>query len=372
MQIPFVDLTAQYKSIQPEIDAAIANVIAETAFISGKYAQTFEKEFAAWLGVAHCIACANGTDAIEIMLQAMGIGAGDEVIVPACSWISTSETVSFVGAKPVFVDIDRQTYLIDPEKIEAKITDKTKAIIPVHLHGQAADMTRIMAIAEKHNLLVLEDCAQAHGATWNGKKVSTFGHAATFSFYPGKNLGAYGDAGAMTTNDKDLAVMVRMIANHGQLKKHNHVMEGRNSRLDGLQGAILSAKLPHVDAWTEARQRHAATYNRLLAGSGLKTPTVANAATHVYHVYVIEVPAREQIIQALDEAGIAHAIHYPVPLPFLKPYADQQATPADYPAAHDAHTKILSLPMYPEMTDDMIQYVVNVLLKAVKSFAVST
>lgn len=372
MQIPFVDLKAQYKSIQSEIDAAIANVIAETAFISGKYARAFEAEFAEWLGVEHCIACANGTDALEIMMQSMGVGPGDEVIVPACSWISTSETVSFVGAKPVFVDVDRETYLMDPSKIEAKITDKTKLIIPVHLHGQAADMGQIMAIAEKHNLRVLEDCAQAHGATWEGKQVSTFGHAATFSFYPGKNLGAYGDAGAMVTNDEKLAGMARMICNHGQLKKHTHIMEGRNSRLDGLQGAILSAKLPHLDAWTTARQQHAATYDRLLANSGLKTPTVAADATHVYHVYVVEVPEREKVMQALKEAGIAHAIHYPMPLPYLKPYADQQATPADYPAAYDAHTRILSLPMYPEMTTEMIEYVVNTLLTTVRSLAVST
>ena len=370
MRIPFVDLKAQYQSLKTEIDGAIANVISDTAFISGKYARAFEAEFATWLGIEHCIACGNGTDAIEIMLQVMGVGAGDEVIVPACSWISTSETVSFVGAKPVFVDVDPLTYLIDPDKIEEKISAKTKAIIPVHLHGQAADMDRIMEIADRHQLLVLEDCAQAIGATWNGKAISTFGHAATFSFYPGKNLGAYGDAGCMVTNNEAWATQARMISNHGQLVKHAHQMEGRNSRLDGFQGAILSVKLPHVKTWTAARQAHAATYDRLLADSEIKTPTVNDKASHVYHVYVIEVPERAQVMEALKAAGIACAIHYPMPLPFLAPYADREPQAADYPAAYAAHTKILSLPLYPEMTEEMISYVVGTLLKAVnKSLA---
>jgi dTDP-4-amino-4,6-dideoxygalactose transaminase len=359
MNIPFVDLHAQYLSIKKEIDAAIASVIAETAFISGKYARQFEADFAEWLGISHVVACANGTDAIEIMLQAAGIGPGDEVIVPACSWISTSETVSFVGAKPVFVDVSPHFYTIDVEKIEEKITDRTRAIIPVHLYGQAANMQRIMEIAQAHDLIVIEDCAQAHGATWQGQKVGTFGHGATFSFYPGKNLGAYGDAGCMVTRDEQLAKTARMIANHGQLKKHNHFMEGRNSRLDGLQGAILSVKLPYLNYWTQRRQQVAATYDRLLAEKGFLAPQIAEGASHVYHLYVVQVENREQVMKDLKAEGVACAVHYPTPLPFLPPYADRKPQPTDYPASYAAKDRILSLPIYPEMTEEMVAYVVE-------------
>lgn len=364
MKIPFVDLYAQYLSIKPEIDAAMASVIAETAFISGKYARQFETDFANWLGVDHVVACGNGTDAIEILLQACGIGPGDEVIVPAISWISTSETVSSVGAKPIFVDINPHYYTIDVEQIEAKLTDRTRGIIPVHLYGQAANMTQIMAMAQAHGLVVIEDCAQAHGARWQGQKVGTFGHGATFSFYPGKNLGAYGDAGCMVSNDATIATQARMIANHGQLEKHNHRIEGRNSRLDGMQGAILSAKLPYLDQWTLRRQQIAATYDQWLAQKGMAVPQVADGATHVYHLYVVEVPHRDQVMRALKENEIGYSVHYPTPLPFLPPYADRQPHPADYPAAYAAHQRILSLPIYPEMTDEMVSHVVETLVNA--------
>ena len=346
-KVPFVDLHAQYLSIKEEIDAAMAAVIAQTAFISGKFARKFEEEFAEWLGISHCIGCGNGTDALEIFLQALEIGEGDEVLVPACTWISTAEVVSSSGAQPVFIDMHADYYTLDVGKLEAAITPKTKAIIPVHLYGLAVDMDRVMALAEKHGLKVIEDCAQAHGATWNGKKIGTFGHGATFSFYPGKNLGAYGDAGCMVTNDAHLAQKARTIANHGQPQKHTHTMIGRNSRLDGMQGAILSAKLPYLDQWTHLRQRHAQAYQQVLAELPIKLPSKPSAASHVYHLYVVQTEFRDQLKQELGQVGIQTAIHYPAPLPFTQVYADQHGDPDKFPQAYTAKDKILSIPMYP-------------------------
>ena len=364
VKVPFVDLQAQYQALKTEIDSAIAQVIADTAFISGKYARKFEEEFAEWLGISHCISCGNGTDAIEIMLQACGIQAGDEVLVPACSWIATSEAVSSIGAIPVFVDIDPRYYTLDPGLIEAKLTPKTRAIIPVHLYGLAADMSAIMDLAKQHRLMVIEDCAQAHGATWDGQKVGTFGHAATFSFYPGKNLGAYGDAGCMVTSDEHIAQTARMIANHGQIpgKKHTHLREGRNSRLDGIQGAILSAKLPHLDEWTALRQQHARAYREVLDSISHVLPQVPEAATHVYHLFVIQLDNRDSLREQLKNAGIQTGIHYPTPLPFLDAYAHLHAQPSDFPAAYPAKFRILSLPMYAELTQEMIHYVARNLI----------
>ena len=368
-KVPFVDLQAQYQSIKTEIDEAIARVIADTAFISGPYARKFEEEFAEWLGVAECVSCGNGTDAIEILLQACGIEPGDEVLVPASSWIATSEAVSSIGAVPIFVDIDPQHYTLDPARIEEKITDKTRAIIPVHLYGLPADMTQIMQLAQAHHLTVIEDCAQAHGATWEGQKVGTFGHAATFSFYPGKNLGAYGDAGCMVSADPEICQQARMIANHGQLpgKKHTHLREGRNSRLDGLQAAILSAKLPYLDRWTALRQQHAATYNDQLATLPLQLPQVPLQATHVYHLFVVQVPARDEVRAQLKIAGIQTGVHYPTPLPYLDAYAHLNAQPEDFPVVYKAQHRILSLPIYPELTPQMIQYVTQQLSEIIKS-----
>lgn len=365
MKIPFVDLHAQYRAIQPEIDAAIAAVIAETAFISGKYAETFEASFAAWLGHGQCIGCGNGTDAIEIMLQAMGIGHGDEVLVPACTWISTAEAVSSQGATPVFVDCHPDYYTLDTRRLEEKLTDRTKAIIPVHLYGLAADMDDVMAFAHRNQLYVIEDCAQAHGATWNGQKVGTFGHGATFSFYPGKNLGAYGDAGCMVTADETLARELRMIANHGQLTKHEHLRIGRNSRLDGMQAAILSAKLPYLDGWTQARQQHAATFTRLLEGLPIQVPQIPALATHVFHLYVIQVDERDALMDFLKEKGISTAIHYPQPLPFTDIYQELgNHSLADFPVAAQARDRMLSLPLFPELSKAQVDYVCG----AIRSF----
>jgi dTDP-4-amino-4,6-dideoxygalactose transaminase len=289
----------------------------------------------------------------------MGIGPGDEVIVPAHSWISTSESVTAVGARPVFVDTESDYFTIDVSKIEAAITPNTKAIIPVHLFGHPADMLMVMQIAEKHDLKVIEDCAQAHGATIEGKMVGTFGDAASFSFYPGKNLGAYGDAGAMATNDDVLAEKARMIANHGQITKHHHRIEGRNSRLDGLQAAILLAKLPHLNHWTELRIQHAATYNQLLQESGLDLPATKTGNKHVFHLYVIQSEKRDALKTYLAEQGIETAIHYPTALPFLDCYQNRNPNIDHFPVAHAHQSKILSIPMFAELTEQQMRHVAS-------------
>lgn len=357
MNIPFVDLYAQYLSIKVEIDEAIEKVIKETAFIGGNYVKEFEKKFADSFGVKNCISCANGTDAIYIVLKMLGVGQGDEVITVANSWISTSETIGQTGATPVFVDIEPNFSTIDVSKIESKITSKTKAIIPVHLYGQTADIIRIKEICDKHNLFLIEDCAQSHFAEFEGKYAGTFGLASTFSFYPGKNLGAYGDAGAMATNDDRIAAVCRMIANHGQQGKHNHIMEGRNSRLDGLQAAVLSAKLPHLQQWTLLRQQHAQQFTSLLQHPSVVTPQVRASGAHVFHLYVVQVPDRTQLAQRLKEKGIETAVHYPVALPFLTCYQQYQHTAEQFPVAASFQHKIISLPMYAELTTEAIAYI---------------
>jgi dTDP-4-amino-4,6-dideoxygalactose transaminase len=379
MQIPLVDLKAQYATIKLEIDEAISRVIADTAFISGKYAKVFEQEFAAWAGFQHCIGCGNGTDALELALAALGIGAGDEVLVPALTWVSTAICASQVGAKPVFVDMLPSVFTIDPAQIEAKITNRTKAIIPVHLYGLPAEMDEIMAIARKHKLRVIEDCAQAHGATYKGRKVGTFGDIACFSFYPGKNLGAYGDAGCLCANDETLAVKARKIANYGGLARHEHEFVGRNSRLDGIQAAILSVKLKYIDRWNQARQRHAKAYTEALSspspggeGEGstlniqrstfnvqrsIELPQVPSHSTHVFHLYVVQLDHRDAVQQKMKERGISAEIHYPVALPFIKAYQHLGHKPADFPVASRQTARILSLPIYPELTSEMIEYV---------------
>lgn len=357
MNIPFVDLKSQYQAIKPEIDQAIANVIEDTAFIRGKYVKKFEEEFRSLYGVKHCIGVANGTDAIYIILKMLGIGAGDEVITVANSWISTSETISQTGAKPVFVDVD-DYFTIDSQQIESKITTKTKAIIPVHLYGQMADMPTIKAICDKHKLFLIEDTAQAHFSEIQGKRAATIGHAATFSFYPGKNLGAYGDAGAIVTNDDALAEKCRMYANHGALIKHQHFMEGINSRLDGLQASILSAKLPYILEWTRARQQVAAWYDKALKDiEEIVLPKVRPNSKHTFHLYVILAPQRAALQDYLKQQGISTSVHYPVPLPFMPAYQYLEYTRADFPKVAHNEARILSLPIYPELGKDKIQYI---------------
>lgn len=364
--IPFVDLYAQYLTIKKDIDRAIETVIKDSAYIGGQTVQDFEKAYAKDYGVSNCLSVANGTDAIYIALRMLGIGEGDEVITTAHSWISTSEAVSQTGAKPVFVDVD-EYYIINTDLIESKITERTKMIIPVHLCGQAANMARIMEIAQKYNLLVMEDCAQSHYAEWQGKRVGTFGIASTFSFYPGKNLGAYGDAGAILTNDDALASKMRMFANHGALKKHDHHMEGINSRLDGIQAAILSAKLPHIHEWTAARKKVASWYDELLAGKeGITIPKVRDGASHVYHLYIVQVDNREAVMKALGEQGVQTAVHYPVPLPLMKAYDYLTTEERLCPVAEKNKNRIMSLPIYPEITRAQVEYVAQTLISIVK------
>jgi len=358
MKVPFVDLHAQYLSIKAEIDSAIAQVIAQSAFIRGKHVDVFEQAWAGTLKVKHCISCANGTDALYITMRGLGLQPGDEVITTAHSWIATSETITQAGGRVVFCDTQEDSFNIDPRLIEAKITKATVGIIPVHLCGQPADMDEIMAIAKKHNLWVIEDCAQAHLATYKGKFVGTFGDAATFSFYPGKNLGAYGDAGCIVTNDDALADWTATFARHGG--KGEHVMEGINSRMDGLQAAILNVKLLYLPAWTTARRRVAARYDELLSGIDiLATPKVGHDRSHVYHLYIVATHKRDLLKKALADAEITTSLNYPKALPFYPAYAYLRHKPADFPAAYSNQSRILSLPIFPEMTNEMVEYVAD-------------
>lgn len=359
MDIPFVDLKAQYESLRPEIDEAIQEVIEDTAFVRGPYVSQFEKAYAEAFGVNHCISVANGTDAIYVVLQMLGIGPGDEVITVANSWISTSETIGQTGATPIFVDIERPYFNIDVEQIEDKINENTKAIIPVHIFGQPAKIDAIMEIANTYDLYVIEDTAQSHFASYNNQFVGTYGTASTFSFYPGKNLGAYGDAGAILTNDDELARKCRMFSDHGASDKHTHEIEGINSRLDGIQAAVLLTKLPHIQDWNQARCEHAQHYTNLLGTvDGITPPPIRPNASHVFHLYVIRVEeGRDELKGFLEQKGISTSIHYPKALPFLKAYADRDFEPSDFPVAHQYQSQILSLPIYPEMTKDMIEYV---------------
>jgi dTDP-4-amino-4,6-dideoxygalactose transaminase len=356
--VPFVDLRSQYHSISYEIDQAIACVISESAFIGGQYVRQFESEFSQLLGINHVISCANGTDSLYIIMKALGVGPGDEVITVANSWISSSETITQTGAKPVFVDIHPDYFSIDENQIESAINSNTKAIIAVHLHGQMCAIDRIEDLCKKYDLHLIEDCAQSHLSSLNFVYAGLRGVAASFSFYPGKNLGAYGDAGCIITNDDQLATQCRMFANHGALKKHHHQIEGINSRMDGLQAAILSAKLPYLKGWTDARIRHASVYDRFLQGiHQIKLPVIRPNSVHTFHLYVIRAEDRDGLSSHLRSVGVETAIHYPTALPNLPAYSYLGHIPSDFPEASKAQSEILSLPMYPELTELQIQYV---------------
>ena len=355
MNVPFVDLELQHRSIKKSIDRAINEVISSNSFIGGEMVEKFEADFAAFTSIKHVISCANGTDAIEIALEALGIGRGDEVIVPAYTWVSTASAVVRVGAEPVFVDVHPDYYTLNPQDISAAITTKTKAIIPVHFYGLPAPMPEIMTIARKNNLLVIEDCAQAHGATIGRQMVGSFGDIATYSFYPAKNLGAYGDAGAVTTNDGKLARKIRVQARLGQEGKHNHLSIGRNSRMDTLQAAVLSAKMPHLEEWTAKRRWVAHQYNLKLANLELKLPRIPNDYKHVYHLYVIQVDEREKLRKYLAGQNIQTQVHYPRPLnqmTFFKNTRDMAVSDA-------MASKVLSLPLFTGMTIVQIDHVVK-------------
>lgn len=358
MKVPFLDLLAQYNQHRPEIDNAISSVINEAAFIKGKYVSDFEAAFSKAYGVEHCIGVADGTAAIYIALKMLGIKQGDEVITTACTWISSAETITQCGAKPVFVDIDPDDYTIDVSKIESKINHSTKAIVAVHLYGQSANIKLIREICLKYNIFLIEDCAQSHFAEYEKQYVGTFGDVATFSFYPGKNLGAYGDAGAILTNNKTLADKMRMYANHGALVKHQHEMEGINSRLDGIQAAILSAKLPYIHEWNARRVENAKLYDYFLKDvKQIVCPVIKNNSKHIFHLYVIRTERREALQEFLKQNDIETQIHYPNPLPFLKAYQYLNYQHNDFPVAYKYRSEILSLPMYPELTKDQIEYV---------------
>jgi dTDP-4-amino-4,6-dideoxygalactose transaminase len=357
MNVPFVDLKAQYLSIKSEIDPAIQTVISETAFVGGKYVEGFEKAFAEKFGVKHCVSCANGTDAIYVSLKALGIGPGDEVITVANSFIATSETITQTGARPVFVDID-EYFHIDPARTESKITGKTKAVVPVHLFGQSVDLEAVKAICDKHRLYLVEDCAQSHFATYKGRKTGTFGIAGTFSFYPGKNLGAYGDGGAIISDDDEFARSARLFANHGSLQKYIHEIEGVNSRLDAIQAVVLKTKLGHIDDWNKARNSHALKYNARLGDvKQIRCPKLRPDTFHIFHLYVIRAERRDDLAAFLKTKGVATGIHYPYALPLMPAYRYLKHQPADFPVAHEYQGQILSLPMYPELSDEQIAYV---------------
>jgi dTDP-4-amino-4,6-dideoxygalactose transaminase len=358
--VPFADLHAQYLTIREEVDAAIAEVIHRSAFVRGPFVERFETEFAAATGSAHCVSCANGTDSLYIAMKALGAKLGDEVIVPAHSWISTSETVTQAGATVVFCDTDPATHTLDPARLAEKITSRTVGIIPVHLFGQPADMDPIMDVAQRRGLWVIEDCAQAHLAKYKGRMVGSFGIAASYSFYPGKNLGAMGDAGALTTQDAALADRMAMFARHGGLTKGDHRIEGINSRLDGLQAAILSVKLRHLPKWTHTRREFAARYDDLLAQcTGVTTPAVSADREHVYHLYVIQHERRDALAAYLGADGIQTVINYPVALPFLPAYERFMHRPEEFPSAYRAQSRVLSLPIFPEMTEAQMLTVVK-------------
>ena len=360
MKVPLVDLKAQYESIKEEIRVAIEKVLTTTKFILGEEVRKFEEEFANFLQAKYCVGVNSGTDALYLALRACGIKKGDEVITVSHTFIGTVEPIGLVGATPVFVDVNPQTYNIYVNKIEPVITKNTRAIIVVHLYGQPADMGPIVATAKKYNLKVIEDCAQAHGAEYKDRKVGTFGDAGCFSFFPAKNLGAYGDGGAVVTNNEDIAIKVKMSRNHGRLKKYEHEFEGINSRLDDLQAAILRVKLKHLKKWTEKRIQKAKIYDELLKNCNeIKTPEVLPYVKHVYHLYVIRVKNRDKIQQKLKEEGIATGIHYPIPLHLQPAYKYLGHKENDFPITEKVSKEILSLPIYPELSVELQKWIIE-------------
>lgn len=365
MNIPFLDLKAQFKQIEHDVIPAVTEAMTNGAFIGGPQVTNFEEEFAAFCDSRYCVGVGSGTDALRFALMAAGVGQGDEVITVPNTFIATTEAISQVGAKPKFVDVKEDTCNIDPDKIEAHITSKTRAIIPVHLYGQIADMDAILKIAEKSNLAVIEDACQAHGALYKGKRAGSMGAAGCFSFYPGKNLGAFGEAGAVVTQDEQMAQKMRMIRDHGQEKKYHHQIEGFNGRLDAIQAAVLRIKLKHLPDWTESRRQNAARYNALLSQiPGVKTPTEADLVESVYHLYVIHVDNRDDLQKFLMNKGIATGLHYPLPLHLQPAYKHLEYPKGAFPIAENSAARLLSLPMFPELTNEQIEYIA----KSIKEF----
>lgn len=368
MNIPFLNLKAQGVSIRAEVDAAIGSVLDETAFAGGPFVKKFEEEFARFCACKYAVGVGNGTDALWAALIAFGVGQGDEVITVPNTFIATAEAISFCGAKPVFVDVDEKTCTMDPTLLQKAITPRTKAIIPVHLFGQTADMDPIMAIAKKHGLVVIEDACQAHGALYRGKPAGSIGDAGCFSFYPGKNLGAYGEAGAVVTDNDAAAEKMRVFRDHGQPKKYAHDMIGWNCRMDGIQAAVLSVKLKYLPAWNEARRKHAKQYDQLLEGmTGIVLPHEAGYAQHVYHLYAVRNGRRDDLMTALGDKGIATGIHYPVPLHLTGAYQHLGYPEGSFPVSERIARELVSLPMFPELDQEQIEYVVAGIKEFVKT-----
>jgi dTDP-4-amino-4,6-dideoxygalactose transaminase len=372
MHVPFLDLKAHNRALGHEIRAALNVVLDEAQFVLGPAVARFEAAFAAYLGARHCVGVNNGTSALHLALLAAGVGPGDEVITTPATWISTSWAVSYVGARPVFVDVDRVTYTLDPQRVEEAITPRTRALLPVHLYGQAADVKALKEIADRRNLILIEDAAQAHGARVEGRRVGTFGRAGCFSFYPGKNLGAVGEAGAVVTDDDELAARVRRLRDHAQDGRHHHVEVGFNMRMEGVQGAALEVKLPHLDRWNAARARHAARYHELLADlPGLIRPRAPRPEGHVWHLYVVQLldRDREEVRAALADRGVQAAVHYPTPVPFQPAYAHLGNRRGQFPVAEQLMARCLSLPMFPELTGEQVEHTAQALREVLASSA---
>jgi dTDP-4-amino-4,6-dideoxygalactose transaminase len=365
VKVPYLDLKAQYQSIKPEIDAAIARVLESCQFVLGPEVAGFEQDFAAYCGAAECIALNSGTSALHLALLAAGVGPGDEVITVPFTFVASVAAVTYTGARPVLVDIDPRSFTMDPAAVEAAITPRTKAILPVHLYGQSADMDPIMEIARRHGLVVIEDAAQAHGAKYKTRPVGSIGDMACFSFYPGKNLGAYGEGGAVTTSNPEYARTIRMLRDWGQDRKYHHLLRGFNYRMEGFQGAILRVKLRYLERWTDARRKVVNLYNELLANSGVETPTEMPWGRHVYHVYTLRADDRDGLQASLLAEGIQTGIHYPVPAHLQPAYADLGYGRGAFPRAETAAEQVLSLPLYPELSSQAVAEVAGAVKKAV-------
>jgi dTDP-4-amino-4,6-dideoxygalactose transaminase len=367
MKIPFVDLKALHEPIRADLSAAIDRVMRNCSFIQGAEVKAFEDAFAQYVGARHCVAVNSGTAALHLALLALGIGPGDEVITVPHTFIATSEAISAVGAHPVFVDVDPVSYTMDPKKVEAAITSRTKALLPVHLYGNVADMDALLAIAKRHNLTLVEDACQAHGARYKDRMAGSMGAAGCFSFYPGKNLGACGEGGAMVTNDDAVAHKVRMLREHGSIKKYEHSFPGYNFRMEGLQGAVLAVKLPHLDGWNDRRRAIAKRYDERLANSGIVLPAEESYARHVYHLYVIQAEDREALRDYLAQRGIETGLHYPIPLHQSEAYASLGYRTGDFPVTEKLAQRIVSLPMYPDMSLEAADYVADAIIAWAKA-----
>jgi dTDP-4-amino-4,6-dideoxygalactose transaminase len=368
-----VDIRGENQAIWPELQAALDPVLTNAQFILGPAVERFETHFADYLGVRHCIGLNNGTSALQLALLAFDIGPGDEVITTPHTWISTSWAVSYVGARPIFVDIDSTTYTLDPELVERAITKRTKAILPVHLYGQSADLAPLCDLAKSYGLVLIEDAAQAHGARYDGRRVGGFGHAACFSFYPGKNLGAFGEGGAVVTNDSERAARIRRLRDHAQSERHRHTEIGYNMRMEGIQGCVLDAKLRHLDDWNRLRTRHANRYRQLLIDvPGLVLPVAPRPEAHVWHLFVVQIEGidREELRRHLADHGVATGVHYPTPVPLQPAFASLGSKPGDFPVAEQVMSRCLSLPMFPGLTDEQIEHTASAVRKQLETAAV--